>query len=190
MYHLGGYDPFGGWGGLPRSQLPLPFHLPLPPRHCLACSSCHRCSCPYPNPLPGHPQEVDEPKLSYLVRRPIGSAAPCHWPKLRWHGLVGYFVSQCLVASRHPQLLPTSPSDKPICTDYVPRLEICSPCRGFELVEPPDQPYNMMRIHCALPQMRIFEHPSPTQVRVLGVSPRPSVCSGVSLPRRGGWCSS
>jgi hypothetical protein len=101
----------------------------------------------------------------------------------------GYFVSQCLVDSCHPQLLPTSPSDEPIFTNCAPRLEICSPCRGFELVEPLDQLYKMMRFCCALPPMRIFEHPSPMQVRVLGVPPHPSVCSGVSLPRRGGWCS-
>jgi hypothetical protein len=126
--------------------------------------------------------------LSYLVRCPIEDAAPCCWRKLRLHGL-GYFVSQCLVASRHLLLLPTSPFDKPICTDNVPRLEICSPCRGFELVEPLDQLYNMMCFHCVLPPMHIFEHPSPTQVRVLGVPSRPSVCSRVSLHRQEGWCS-
>ena len=98
-------------------------------------------------------------------------------------------MSQCLVASRHLQLLPTSPSNEPICTDYIPRLEICSPCRGFELVEPLDQPYNTMSFRCASPTMRIFEHPSPTQVMVLGVPPHPSICSRLSLPRLGGWCS-
>jgi hypothetical protein len=96
MYHLGGYDPFGGLGRLPRSQLPLPFHLPLPPRCYLACLSRHRRSCPYPDPLPGCPQEVDEPKLSYLVCHPIDNAAPCHWPKLRLHGL-GYLCPSALL---------------------------------------------------------------------------------------------
>ena len=93
---LGWIDPFGGWCGLPCSQLPLPFHLPLPPHCCLACSSHHRRSRLYPNPLPEHPQEVDEPKLSYLVCHPIDNAAPCHWPKLRLHGL-GYLCPSALL---------------------------------------------------------------------------------------------
>ncbi len=113
MYHLGGYNPFGGWGGVPRSQVPLPYHRPLPPCCCLACLSCHRCTRPYPNPVPGRPHKVDGPNLSYLVCCSIENVAPCHWPKLRGHGL-GYLCPSALlpvvIRSCCPPLHPTSQS--------------------------------------------------------------------------------